>query len=158
MPPPYAPALRPPFSVPQAGPVVWLHVDEPSARLQQLQHKWVNLCVNPCGVPVDPGTLYRVGGGTTKPSHVFRLPRSSGEVHVRGKVGSNVKYWVGAGLSIGGAGALAGGGALWLSSGDNRDFGDFLRAYSMIYIVAGVVLLAVGLPFWLSNDTSVEVQ
>jgi hypothetical protein len=156
---PVAPRLRQPFVAPVAGPRVFLAVDNPAGRLQQLQYRWTDVCFAPCGVAMDPATIYRIGGGSSKPSPTFRLPRSSGDVRVQAHVGSIVKYWVGFGLSIGGGAAAAGGGVLFASStGSNDDFDKVLRVYGVLYLVAGVVLLAVGLPLLLTNDTTVEVR
>jgi hypothetical protein len=87
------------------------------------------------------------------------MPRPAGEVRIDAETGSIVKFWVGVGLAIGGAGAAAGGGALYLSSlGSNSIDRDALRVEGIVYLVTGVVLLAVGLPLWLTNNTTIDVQ
>jgi hypothetical protein len=155
------PAFAPPIGGPPvSGPTVWLRTSNPRARLQQLQLKWVDLCVAPCGRPADPNALYRIGGGSIKPSPTFKMPRPAGEVRIDAETGSIVKFWVGVGLAIGGAAAAAGGGALYLSSqgSTNALDRDTFRVEGIVYLVTGVVLLAVGLPLWLTNNTTIDVR
>jgi len=158
-PPPDAPLS------PNGGPVVTLHADNPKARLQQeVQLQWKNICVVPCGVPVDPAGTYRVGGGAIRPSLEFRMPRPSGPVLLDVQTGSVVKHWVGFGLTLGGGLlALAGVGYIALApyateNGQKTTTAkDAFRAIGIAGLVSGVVLAAVGVPFWISH-TSVEVQ
>jgi hypothetical protein len=150
---------------PTGGPVVTLHADNPAARLQQqLQLQWRNICVVPCGVPVDPAGTYRVGGGTIRPSLELRMPRPSGPVLLDVQTGSVVKHWVGFGLTLGGGlAALAGVGYIALApyateNGQKTTTAkDTFRAIGIAELVSGVVLAAVGVPLWMSH-TSVEVR
>ena len=87
------------------GPIVTVRSDHPRARLQvQGPLKWQDVCVAPCNVPVNPQGLYRIGGGTIRPSDGFNMPRPAGQVVVEAQTGSTVKHWVGFGLIIGGVG------------------------------------------------------
>jgi hypothetical protein len=135
----------------------------PRARLQTMfQLKWRDVCMAPCGVRVDPGAVYRIGGGTIRPSSDFTMPRGKGAVYIDTDPGSTVKHWVGVGLSIGGA-VSAGLGALYLAlsreTNDSYDSGasDFLAGAGIAYLLIGGVLLAVGLPLSASS-TSVSVR
>ena len=104
------------------GPVVIVRSDNPQARLQtQGGLKWRDVCVAPCNVPVNPAGLYRIGGGTIRPSDAFNMPRPAGKVVVQAQAGSNVKHWVGVGLIIGGVidGAL--GGLYYASASDSGE-------------------------------------
>jgi len=159
------PALQQPYATQMPGPVVRLRANHPRARLQQMQLKWVDVCTVPCGVPVDPAGLYRVGGGSLRASEPFHVPRPSGEVLVDAQVGSAVKHWVGLGIMIGGL-ASVGGGALYLAQGSSTStdaFGttttsDAFKAVGITYLVIGIVLLAVGMPLFFTSNTSVDVR
>lgn len=147
------------------GPRLILHSDSPSARLQQhTQLRWRDICIAPCGYTVDPAGLYRIGGGTTRPSETFQLPRPSGDVVVDVQAGSTVKHWVGLGLMIGGVAAAAYGVAVWQlfnsiesNSSQSTQPEDVGRTFGVIFISVGAVLAAVGIPMWFSN-TSVQIR
>jgi hypothetical protein len=165
--PPPAPAAPPlqlqqPMTAPAGmpGPIVTLQADNPRARLQQMQLRWQDICVSPCGAPVDPNGTYRVGGGTIRASDPFRMPRAAGTVLVQARTGSTVKHWVGVGLAIGGAAsALTGALTLALASETKNDDGTktLARGWGITYLVIGAVLLAIGIPL-AASSTSVEVR
>jgi len=148
------------------GPVVIVRSDNPQARLQtQGGLKWRDVCVAPCNVPVNPAGLYRIGGGTIRPSDAFNMPRPAGKVVVQAQAGSNVKHWVGVGLIIGGVidGAL--GGLYYASASDlvnssSNTTGqgkEYFQTIGVVSIVTGVILLAIGIPL-AASSTSVEVR
>ncbi len=151
---------------PGTGPVVSLIADDSRARLQQqLLMRWQDVCLTPCGRPVDPAGLYRVGGGVIVPSEPFRLPRPDGQVVVQANTASKVKKWVGFGLGIGGVAAAALGGiylaiSLDVKSNDQNDagFGSFFkdttRTFGISYLVIGGILMLVGFPMFASNSSS----
>jgi hypothetical protein len=147
--------------------VVNLVADNPRARLQlQNQLRWEDVCVTPCGRPVDPNGLYRVGGGVVMPSTAFRLPRPDGQVVVQANTGSKVKHWVGFGLGMGGLGAAAIGGLYLALASDTKStdqFGntavkDTARTFGITYLIIGGILMLVGFPMFAANNTSVEVR
>ncbi len=162
----FAQTAPPADAPPPAGPIVTLHADNPAARLQQQrQLQWTNICVTPCGVAVDPAGIYRVGGGTIRPSLELRMPRPSGPVLLDVKIGSTAKHWVGFGLVLGGSLlALAGIGYIALApyatdNGGNRTTtakNTFLAA-GIVEVASGIVLAAIGIPLSMSH-TSVEVR
>jgi predicted permease len=146
--------------------VVIVQSDNPHARLQtQGPLKWQDVCVAPCRVPVNPAGLYRIGGGTIRPSDTFNMPRPAGQVVVRTEVGSNVKHWVGIALIIGGVVDAAAGGIYYssassLANSSSNTAGmskDYFQAVGIVGIISGVILLAVGIPLAMSS-TSVEVR
>lgn len=158
-----APRLRKPMTFP-SGPVVHLTTDNQAGRLQVMQLKWTDVCVAPCGVPVDPNALYRIGGGTVRPSAEFRMPRSSGTVSVDAQVGSKVKHWVGVGMIIGGAVTMLAGGLFYEASKNTQvsDTGtttmkDTLKAEGIVDLILGAIVTAIGIPLAVSS-TSVEVR
>lgn len=167
-PPPPPGYVYPPPPGASGGPVLSLFADNPRARLQmQLGTlSWSDVCTSPCGHPVDPQAIYRVGGGSIQPSATFRLPRPDGQVMVRAHTGSRVKRWVGFGIAMGGLGAAAVGGlylaaASSASSTDkvgNTNAKDFYKSVGVAELVIGVVLMAVGFPMFASQNTSVEVR
>jgi hypothetical protein len=147
----------------RAGPVVHLTTDNPAGRLQMMQLKWTNVCVAPCDAPMDPNGIYRIGGGTVRPSEEFRMPRSSGLVNVDARVGSTVKHWVGFGMILGGALSMLSGGIFIAASSDvqvsygNTAPRDTLKTEGIIYLVIGVIVTAIGIPLAVSS-TSVDVR
>lgn len=158
-PPGYQGAPPPGFGY---GPIVTLRADNPRARLQvQGPLKWQDVCIAPCNVPVNPAGLYRVGGGTIRPSSEFNLPRSQ-RVMIDAQVGSTVKHWVGLGLMLGGVGSALLGGIYYadassIAANNSTTTEDAAKAVGIVYLVVGVVLLAVGIPLFASS-TSVEVH
>lgn len=143
--------------------VVTLHADNPRARLQHKDVRWEDVCTMPCGHPVDSDGLFRVGGGTIKPSPTFQMPRQEGNVLVEARVGSVVKYWIGAGLALGGLASVALGGILLANDGNTDPYGNTMtpntaHVFGWSYLVSGVIMTLVGLPLCLSNTTSVEVH
>jgi hypothetical protein len=145
------------------GPVVRLTTDSQAARLQMMQLKWTNVCVAPCNAPVDPNGLYRIGGGTVRPSEEFRMPRSAGIVNVDAQVGSTVKHWVGFGMILGGALSMLSGGIFIAASSDvqasdtNANARDTVKAEGIVYLVIGAIVTVIGIPLALSS-TSVSVR
>jgi hypothetical protein len=147
------------------GPIVTVRSDHPRARLQvQGPLKWQDVCIAPCNVPVNPQGLYRIGGGTIRPSDGFNMPRQSGQVLVDAQTGSTVKHWVGFGLVLGGIGSALAGTLIYAGAPDassNDAFAttdrDAAHVAGIVYIVVGLVLLAVGIPLSASS-TSVDVH
>jgi len=124
--------------------------------------RWQDVCLTPCNVPVSPAGVYRVGGGTIRASESFNMPRPSGQVLIDAQVGSKVKRGVGVGLTIGGGIAAAAGGVYLLAAAGSNNDGftntkDALTAFGILYLVVGVVLLAVGIPLSTSS-TSITVR
>lgn len=156
------PRLRTPMTY-RPGPVVRLTTDNQAARLQMMQLKWTNVCVAPCNAPVDPNGLYRIGGGTVRPSEEFRMPRSAGIVNVDAQVGSTVKHWVGLGMILGGALSMLSGGIFIAASSDvqasdtNTNARDTVKAEGIVYLVIGAIVTVIGIPLALSS-TSVSVR
>jgi hypothetical protein len=163
-PPPGMPGPpAPPGPPPAYGPIVTVRSDHPRARLQvQGPLKWQDVCVAPCNVPVNPQGLYRIGGGTIRPSDGFNMPRPAGQIVVEAQTGSTVKHWVGIGLAIGGAVAAVSGALVYANAPNQDIYGsttsrDSAHVVGIVYIVTGLILLAVGLPLSASS-TSVEVH
>lgn len=169
-PPPYTPppGAPPPRAAgapaPVAGPFVRVRSDTAKARLQtQTQLQWRDVCLAPCNVTVDPAALYRIGGGTIRPSDSFNMPRSSGQVVIDVRYGSNIKHWVGIALIIGGAvsalfGGYAIGNAEELSRNDpsNRS-PDYFTGLGIGSIIHGVIAGGIGISLALSS-TEVVVR
>jgi hypothetical protein len=148
--------------------VVVLRTGAPKVRLQQqFQLRWNDVCVSPCGIPVDPAGTYRVGGGSYRASDPFRMPRPSGQVVLDAHMGSNVKHWIGFGLGLGGGiAALLGVTLLSLApsatgtsvTGSGLSEKETFQVYGAVYLVTGIILLAVGIPMLASSGTSVDVR
>jgi hypothetical protein len=173
LPPPYdgypPPQLAQPMMPrPVAGPVVRLTTDNRAARLQVMTMKWTNVCTAPCDLAVDPNGIYRIGGGTVRPSEEFRMPRPQGTVLIDTQAGSTVKHWVGFGMILGGLGAVAGGALLYAAapsqSSETDAFGDVNNtsrnadhAIGITYMVIGAIVAAIGIPL-AASSTSVTVR
>ena len=149
------------------GPIVFMRTDHPRATLQvQTQLYWTDVCVTPCGVPVDPRALYRVGGRPFVPSDTFTMPRQSGQVTIEARMGSRGRSIVGTALTLGGLGAGILGGVFLLAGSEQHDnsFGDptgaklFFDFYGVIFAIAGTIVTIVGLPIWLTSGTSATVE
>jgi len=141
---------------------VTLRADHPGARLQMMgQLRWQDICVTPCNVPVWATGLYRIGGGSIRPSETFNMPRRSGQVQIDAEVGSTVKHWVGFGLTLGGAGAALLGILEYMTAPtyDPNNYpytsstADSQRTGGIVFIIAGLTLLAVGIPLSMSATT-----
>ena len=137
-----------------------LRSDHPRARLQVMgQLKWQDVCVAPCNVPVYATGLYRVGGGSIRPSDTFNMPRRSGNVVIDAEVGSSVKHWVGFGLTLAGAGAALLGGLVYATASSQNDpynsaaATDSQHTLGIGYLIIGVALMAVGIPLSMSATT-----
>ncbi len=160
------PGSQPP-EAPVVGPRLMLQADSPIARLQQAtQLRWRDICIAPCGVTVDAGATYRIGGGTSLTSEPFTLPRASGDVYVDAKVGSKITHWVGLGLMIGGLVAAGYGVLFWQLfntveddgyTSSARDAHAVGRTIGIVFVSVGAVLELVGLPMFF-NGTSVQVR
>jgi len=156
--------VRPGF-VPEEGPTVRLITDNARARLQrQFQLRWTDVCAAPCGIPVNPTGTYRVGGGSLRATDPFSMPRSSGGVLIQAKMGSNVKHWVGIGLTIaGGLNLLAGGLYLLAAQDATGNVGDvskkdYLTVYGVAGLIVGAVLTGIGIPGMVGGSSSAEVR
>jgi hypothetical protein len=173
LPPPYdgypPPQLAQPMApLPVAGPVVTLTTDNRSARLQVMNMKWTNVCTAPCDVAVDPNGIYRIGGGSVRPSEEFRMPRQQGTVLIDTQAGSTVKHWVGFGMVLGGLGAVLGGAVIYAAAPSEASqtdaFGDVSNTsrhvdhvLGITYIVIGAIVAAIGLPL-AASSTSVTIR
>ena len=163
-PPPYAGDAPPP----RLGPVVLMRADNGRATLQvQTQLFWQDVCVTPCGIPVDPRGLYRVGGNRFVPSDTFTMPRPSGQVVIEARMGSRSRNIVGTALTFAGLGVGVTGGILVFEGSRqpaNDQFGDpnFARValyfYGVIALVAGIALTVTGIPLWATSGTTADVQ
>jgi len=165
-PPGYGAPPGPPPPAYGYGPIVTVRSDHPRARLQvQGPLKWQDVCIAPCNRPVNPQGLYRIGGGSIRPSETFNMPRPSGRVVIDTQIGSTVKHWVGVVLIIAGV-VDAGFGTLYYLSADtlatsSSNTTDLSKGYfqtvGIVGIVTGLVLLGVGIPLSMSS-TSVEIR
>jgi len=156
-----------PGLAPVAGPTVQLVTNHPRARLQQqLQLRWTDVCSAPCGIPVNPAATYRVAGASLRPTDSFSMPRSAGTVLVDARMGSNVKHWVGVGLTIGGGVSLLWGGLDLIAaqhvSGNLGGTGiskkGYFTASGIGSLILGAILTGIGLPLALGGTSSAEVR
>ena len=162
-PPADAPAPGHGARPPVAGPIVILRADTSKARLQtQGPLQWRDVCGMPCSRPVDPAAVYRIAGGSIRPSDSFNMPRPSGQVIVTARYGSNIKHWVGIALIIGGLVSVALGG-LYINNADDfarnnpNNGADFYKGVGIGSIIHGAIVAGIGIPLALSS-TSVDVR
>jgi hypothetical protein len=147
--------------------VVRLQANHPRASLQQLRHRWEDVCLAPCNVAVDPGGSYRVGGASLRPTATFQVPRPSGDVLVTAHVKSRARRLIGIGLTAAGLGGIVLG-SVAASSGTLPDTSDSTSGSSMMtadarpvgvaMIGVGVAALVIGIIVWAKSGSSFEVQ
>lgn len=128
--------------------------------------KWEPVCIAPCDLEVDPNVPYRMAGAGITPSSSFLL--GPGPERLRVSAGSRSGRM--AGIVFTGVGVLTlTSGALFLAlstvfdssaypgtSQERSDLKSVYRAVGFVEIGIGVVTLAIGIPLWLSNRTTVE--
>ena len=90
------------------------------------------------------------------------MPRPSGPVVIDAQVGSNVKRWVGFGLTLGGIVSAVTGTLTYMNAPAESAFyrqrgSRCAHVAGIVYIVIGVVLMAVGIPLSTSS-TSVQIR
>ena len=124
------------------------------------------MCAAPCGIPVNPAGTYRVAGGSLRPTNSFSMPRPAGTVLVDANMGSNVKHWVGIGLTIGGGVGLLWGGAYLIAAqsvsgnvgGSDISKKDYFTVWGIGTMVVGAILAGVGIPLAIGGTSSAEVR
>jgi hypothetical protein len=116
------------------------------------------VCTVPCRAFLSPGVSYRFVAPGMTPSGSFELSGTS-EADVRVHGGSWAPYVTGVVLTILGAVYLPVGGGLFV--GQEAFGNDKSRALAPVgatLLGVGLVSLAVGIPLWLSNRTSITIQ
>ena len=158
--PTYAPYPAPPMG----GALV--HVEaKPGVLLERFvvygtSTRWEPVCAAPCDRPMAPGT-YRVNGKGMRSSPEFAV--GTQPVHVRAQLGSLAGMITGISLTgLGGLCLLTGGLAALTFDDEPRYPGDSgssagKTAFTTFAVIGGI-MLAVGLPLWLLNGRSVEVD
>jgi hypothetical protein len=117
----------------------------------------MDVCREPCNIPVDPNGWYRVGGGSVRPTEVFRMPRSSGDIIVDAKVRGRGRRVFGIIATIAGA-ALAAAGTVTLSSGTDPSGERTPPSAGAAVLVGGGVVAAIGIWLWATSGSAVEVR
>jgi hypothetical protein len=119
------------------------------------------VCTAPCVASVPLGDWsFRAVGPRIAPSPTFFIPEGATDVDVSVRAGSWRSYVAGVVLTtLGAAYTPTGGGLLvareaTLSSSETRS----LAPIGAVFLGAGVVGLAVGLPLWIGNRTHVDVR
>lgn len=114
--------------------------------------KWDAVCAPTCDRPLLRTALFRVTGLGVNSSAEFNLPPDRDQVTLNVKAGSTTWYWTGILLSaFGGSFVLGGAGPPLLSGGS-------FSTTEQVLSIAGVAMLAVGLPLWILNRTTVSIR
>jgi hypothetical protein len=114
--------------------------------------KWDAVCVPPCDRLLPRAALLRATGLGVVASPEFHLPADRDQVTVNVKAGSATWYWTGVVMSaFGGSFVLGGAGPPLLSGGS-------FSLTEQILSGVGVAMLAVGLPLWILNRTTVSIR
>jgi hypothetical protein len=115
-------------------------------------------CAAPCNKTVDPQFLYHVAGEGITRSASFRFP--PGRSAYKLEVDSGSSWSDAAGFILTSAGiCLAALGGTFLAVGAvDRDRPAFLPVAGAVGAGAGVISMAVGIPLWISGQTSVRVD
>jgi hypothetical protein len=112
---------------------------------------WDPVCSPPCERRLPRTALFRISGAEITTSSTFSLPADRSEVTLRVKAGASRWYWTGVILTaFGGSFALGGIGPPLLLGASFSTTGKVLGG-------AGAVMLAVGLPLWVLNRTTVGI-
>jgi hypothetical protein len=126
---------------------------------------WEHQCIAPCSVQLDPKYAYRVAGDGLVPTDSFAIPRTPGKVRVDAQMGSSTGRVLGVIGTLGGALAIAGGGAALvatpiLESNDvgSKGFRSAVLAGGVGLVSVGVVSAAIGLYLWISNGSHARTE
>jgi hypothetical protein len=161
-----------PPSVPAAGNVV-LHVtsDRPGAVLAQFDflgsgprygyYDVTRICTAPCDAHVSSGDMsYRIVGPRMTPSPSFSVAPETGELDVHVHVGSWGAYAAGLALAATGAAYTACGGGFLIAREATLSSSTTERLVPLgaVFLSAGVVGLAVGVPLLVMNRTRLDLR
>jgi hypothetical protein len=127
--------------------------------------QWEQACVAPCTMKLDTRYSYRVAGDGLVPTDSFSLPRSGDHVRVDAKMGSSTGRALGIVATVGGALAVAAGGAALiatpiLKSEDvgSEGFRTAVLAGGVSALSLGVVAVGIGTLLWLSNGSTAQAR
>jgi hypothetical protein len=113
--------------------------------------EWDPVCAPPCARRLPRTALFRVSGSRITTSATFNLPPDRPDVILRVKAGASRWYWTGVILTaFGGSLGLGGIGPPLLAGATFSTTGKVLAG-------AGAVMLAVGLPLWILNRTTIAI-
>jgi hypothetical protein len=126
---------------------------------------WDEVCATPCEQRVDATRTYRIDGEGVWPSGPFRLPPGGEELHVKtgsrgALVGGMVLTLVGGSMVLMGSLFAGIGAALPADAGSpeaqkQRDAKGVFLTVGVVQLAIGLVSVAVGIPLWASNTTTV---
>ncbi len=121
---------------------------------------WEQACVTPCRVRIDPHATYRVGGDGVAPSPRFQVPQGRDSVRLHVHTRSGLARDIGVGLSVTGIAAIGLGsvGLVAASTVSNYVTQVDIRTAAYVSIITGVVFLAIGLPLWLIEHSTVTTE
>ena len=120
--------------------------------------KWEQVCVAPCRVDLDRNSTYRVARANNVPStRDFTLPPESQNLHLQIEPGNLLMHRIATRLIGAGTAAAIVGGALITTAAQFKDEDD-VRLAGIITGAAGIVLLAVGIPLAIVNQTHVKTN
>lgn len=154
-----------------AGPIVKLWADDPRVTLQLRvdSETWRDVCLTPCGGPLDASRTYRVAGRPFTPSDPFTLPRSSGQVTIDAHMGSKAPNTVGKILTPVGFGLTVAGVLLyWLGSQQSEKTSEtdvpvpssrtVFHGFGAAGMVAGGGITIAGAILWLSSGSTLDIR
>ncbi len=120
--------------------------------------KWEQVCVAPCRVDLDRSSSYRVARANNVPStRPFTLPPESQNLQLQIEPGNLFMHRVATRLIAAGTAAAIVGGALITTAAQFKEEDD-VRLGGIITGAAGIVLLAVGIPLAIANQTHVKTN
>jgi len=120
--------------------------------------KWEQVCVAPCSVELDRHSSYRVARANNIPStREFTLPPESQNLHLQVEPGNLLMHRIASRLIGAGTAAAIVGGALITTASEFKHEDD-VRVAGIITGAAGIVLLAVGIPLAIVNQTHVKTN
>jgi hypothetical protein len=119
--------------------------------------QWEPVCAVPCTLQVSPHAGYRVSGRGIATSHEFLLPKGP---DVKLDVKASSSFWYGAGTAltiVGGLLVVVGGTSALVSTNiTSTEAEGTLRGLGLGFLVVGGVMLAAGIPLWLTGRSVVR--
>ena len=116
---------------------------------------WEQVCVAPCKVDLKRASFYRVAAGNGVPgTDSFTLTPNKEQIDLQVRPGNLARYATGGTLTGLGVGAFITGAVLFTAAGKFEDEKD-VRIAGAVTGAAGLVLMAVGIPLLILNQTHV---
>lgn len=144
----------------------WQNRDGSTGSKVDQYQQWQPICQAPCGERIDSGGFYRIGGPGINRSRAFMLPANTPRVALTVRAGEAHRYRAGLALLVLGSAMTAVGlitvpiaeATASRSDPSARAFGEVLRYSAYPLLILGLGGLGGGIPLYLFNRTSVQLD